>query len=507
MDQFSSAPARNKQAGSRIAQGKLPIEVGRMSDNEADQLMRAMLEDDKITKEETSLLSSRVEHLPPALAQAASYVQENSISIGDYIKLLDESDPSFVDRLSEPFEAVGRDSETPRSLTETWIVSFKQIDRCNSLASEFLALMCLFHRQAIPKDFVTNYYNQTRLAETDRSEKAVTKVTKAVVRARKAFRVIRYFRQNAIPKNVAVDDCPRRWPEESVSPEAEVIEAIGVLKAFSFISEGKNQDLDMHRLVQLTMRKWLVSEQKITVYADWALFTVSDAYPPGEFENREVCLKYLPHARAVLEHRGTGSRDKLLDKAILFHNVGAYYTLLGQWMEAEQCSSTAAKLSKGIAVYMDQGRWKEAVELLLQDVTTAKRVLGTNKLSTLVYMNNLAILLYHQGQWKVAEELQLQVLEEERVLGATHLNTLSGKNNLVSIYHAQGRLKEAEELGLQTFEMTKGVFGAIHPHTIISMSNLVLIYHTQGQLKEAEELRLQTFEMRRRFLEQFTLTR
>ncbi|KAK7418107.1 hypothetical protein QQZ08_011394 [Neonectria magnoliae] len=229
-----------------------------MSDKEADRLVRAMLEDDEITKEETSLLSSRLEHLPLALAQAAAYVQENSISIGDYIKLLDEVTLAL------------------------WI----QIKKRNPVASEFLALICLFNRQAIPKCFVTDYYNQRRLSEIDRSEEGGTKVTK-VTSALGALPGIPRLRQNAIPRNVAVDDCPRRWPEESRSPEAEVIDAIGVLKAFSFISEGKNQNLDMHRLVQLTMRKWLLTEQEMAVFADWALFTVLKAYPPGEFENRE----------------------------------------------------------------------------------------------------------------------------------------------------------------------------------------------------------------------------
>lgn len=110
---------RNKQAGLKLAQGKPPIEVDKLSDAEANMLMRTMMDDQEIDIGETTDLASRLEHLPLALAQAAAFVQENCITIGEYIKLLDDSDMALVDRLSEPFNTVGRDSETPRSVTAT----------------------------------------------------------------------------------------------------------------------------------------------------------------------------------------------------------------------------------------------------------------------------------------------------------------------------------------------------------------------------------------------------
>lgn len=74
---------------------------------------------------ETLHLFSKLEHLPLALAQAALFIQENGISIGDYIQLLDESDSALVGQLSESFETVGRDSETPHAVTAAWIISFE----------------------------------------------------------------------------------------------------------------------------------------------------------------------------------------------------------------------------------------------------------------------------------------------------------------------------------------------------------------------------------------------
>lgn len=136
---------RNKKAGSRLARGKLPIEVGNMNDNEAHSLLYAILEDEGISADKTSLLSSRLEHLPLALVQAAAFIQENAIPLSEYIQLLDESDSAFVDCLSEPFETVGRDSKIPHAVTATWIISFNQIQRRNPLESDILSFISFFY--------------------------------------------------------------------------------------------------------------------------------------------------------------------------------------------------------------------------------------------------------------------------------------------------------------------------------------------------------------------------
>ncbi|KAJ0165496.1 hypothetical protein CTA2_11060 [Colletotrichum tanaceti] len=143
--------SRNKQTASRLVRDNSVLKVGAMSESETGQLLQAMLSDEFST-EAASVLSAHLEHLPLAIAQAAAFIQENSISIAKYLQLLEESDDILVEQLSEPFEAVGRDSETPHALTATWIVSFNQIQQQDVLASEILSFACLLDRQGIPED-------------------------------------------------------------------------------------------------------------------------------------------------------------------------------------------------------------------------------------------------------------------------------------------------------------------------------------------------------------------
>ncbi|ORY68938.1 uncharacterized protein BCR38DRAFT_334472, partial [Pseudomassariella vexata] len=392
--------------------GKRPIEIGRMTDGEASQLLRTILEDTEIPTEETSLLSTRLEHLPLALAQAAAFIQENDVSIRRYVQLLDQSDSGLVDRLSEPFETVGRDSETPHALTETWIISFEQIERQNAFASEVLSLISLLDRQAIPEDFVVNYW------------------------------------------------CRRQPKESGENKEAEVVTALGTLKAFSFISEDKHQSIDMHRLVQLVTRKWLVEKGRTAEFAQYALETISNIYPYGRFETREACLKYLPHAYAVLRSKNTSTGVEGIARASLLHCVAAYLLYSGQWEGAEKHQLEATNLRKAI--------------------------LGEDHADTLTSIANLASTYRNQGRWEEAEKLEVQVMETRKTkLGADHPDTLTSMANLASTYRNQGRWEEAEKLEVQVMETSKTKLGADHPDTLTSMANLAFTWKDQGRHADA----------------------
>ncbi|KAK4220484.1 nucleoside phosphorylase domain-containing protein [Podospora fimiseda] len=180
---------RNKETASRFIKGKRPIEVGKMDQGESTQLLQEILDSEGLDPEDLSTLSSRLEHLPLALVQAAAFIHEKTISVKRYLQLLNESDQNFVDLLSNEFETVGRDSEAPRAVAETWILSFEQIRRQNIFASELLSLMSLFNRQGIPHEFLSDYAKQKQ--------------------------------------------------ELELRGEMQLVEALGVLKAFSFIAEDK----------------------------------------------------------------------------------------------------------------------------------------------------------------------------------------------------------------------------------------------------------------------------
>ncbi|XP_044716490.1 tetratricopeptide repeat domain-containing protein [Hirsutella rhossiliensis] len=448
------ATTRNKQAAVKLTKSTRIVEVRKMDEEESIELLQTRLkEDDKATSRvnpiELSILSSRLEYLPLALVQAAAFIRENSVSIESYLGLLSESDKNIVDLLSAEFETIGRDSEAPQAVAQTWMLSFRQIKEQDALAGNCLSLMSLFDRQGIPMSFLSHYGAQER---------------------------------NGGPKN-----------------NLELTKSVGLLKAFSLISKEKSGNLDIHRLVQLVTRKWLVNDGKMSEFGREALLTVSQMYPFGRFENRTVC------------------RDGEKAKASLLHCVASYFNFEGKWSDAEKLSVDAVETRKRVLgeehpstltsmanlalTYSNQGRWKEAEELGVQVMETRKRVLGEEHPDTLTSMANIASTYRNQGRWKEAEELGVQVMEtRKRVLGEEHPDTLTSMANLALTYSNQGRWKEAEELGVQVMETRKRVLGEEHPDTLTSMANLASTYWNQGRWKEAEELEVQELGICKRVL-------
>ena len=395
---------RNKQTGIKLTRGRSLIEVGPMDQAESSQLIYERLEDEDLEPSHISLLTARLESLPLALVQAAAFIQENSLTVIKYLQLLDQSDNTLVELLSQPFEEEGRDSSIPNAVTSTWIVSFKQIRAQCSHASDLLSLICFFDRQEIPRMFL-----------------------------------LHPIRPRHSPKDHEQEQ------KDQAKKSLELEKALGILKAFSFVSEGKDdQNLNMHGLIRLVMRKWLIMECKFEEWAGKALSIMSDLYPYGSHENRKKCGDYLPHVYAVLSYEGSSSTTEAVAKASLLHSTASFM--------------------------LSQGQWNKAEELQQQAVVIRKWVLGQEHPSTLTSVASLASTYRNQGRWKEAEELEVQVMEtSKRVLGQEHPDTLTSVANLASTYRNQGRWKEAEELDVQVMETRKRVLGQEHPDTLNSV--------------------------------------
>ncbi|KAF2798736.1 hypothetical protein K505DRAFT_405002 [Melanomma pulvis-pyrius CBS 109.77] len=463
---------RNKQAAVKLTRNRHLIEVEQMTSTEASQLVINKLEDAGLDHNQVALLTSRLENLPLALAQATAFIRENTISVEQYLQQLTSSDSHLTELLSQPFEETGRDSEIPNAVISTWILSFEQIRKQCSLASEMLSLMSYFDRQQIPKAFLP-------------------------------------YRNNTV-----VDDSNDSHQSEA-SADLEQEKALGVLKAFSFIVTGADEKtFNIHRLVQLAMQKWLIVKKVENLWAENALLILSKLYPYGRHETRRVCNEYLPHAYAVLRYKIPLSGNMAVARASLLHCMSGLMSIQGQWKNGEELLVEARDLQKkelGVEhratlasmhnlamTYSNQGRWVEAEDLGVQVIDITKRVLGEEHPDTLTSINNLATIYLNQGRWDEAEELGAQVLEiKKRVLGAEHPTTLASMHNLASTYLRQGQWGKAEELGVQT---TKRVLGAEHPDTLISMNSLAFTLKEQGRDKEAMLLMGKCYQLRKKVL-------
>src|SRR5438270_716692 len=150
----------------------------------------------------------------------------------------------------------------------------------------------------------------------------------------------------------------------------------------------------MHRLVQLATRTWLEVHGKIVKWKQEALTILSNAFPPGSYENWMKCIPLLSHIEAVLSYNLQDPND-LINQASILHNFAWYLWLKGDY-----------QLSK---LKIDQ-----AIEIKRMHLDRKDR-------SLLASIGLCATVLSSQGKYAEAEAMNRRALEDyEKVLGKEH---------------------------------------------------------------------------------------
>jgi len=107
----------------------------------------------------------------------------------------------------------------------------------------------------------------------------------------------------------------------------------------------------------------------------------------------------------------------------------------------------------------------------------AREVLPVRHPTTLMLINNLAVLLQTNGNLDEAEALFREALEAHREgLCPRHPDTLISINNLAAVLmQKKGELGEAEALFREALEAKRDTHGTRHPDTLMSINNLAVL--------------------------------
>ena len=452
---------RNRAAGVKFtkSQAKDLVEVQSMTEEESSCLIKSTLTGHTPTDSEIRELAGLLDHLPLALAQATAFMQENVLTVNEYIEFYKESDETQMELLSEPFEALGRDSAVHNAVATTFMVSINQIKERDPKAIEILCLVAFVDQHDIPKSLI----------------------------------------------------------QGKLKRPLELIKALGTLKSFSLIITNERGNLSLHRLVQLVMRKWLIIEDKFEDQAIQAMDIVAGLFPNATFEQWSICAAYLPHAQSILSFVPE-LHDKLLRRRLYLQEGIAYYLWTqGYYGEGEKLDlliveenkkefglehpETLESIAGLAATYESHGKWAEAAKLDEHVFEARAKNLGPTHSLTLTSKIGLAKSYSKQGRTNEAESLMLEVLETSQSLfGEEHESTIDTMANLGSIYIDTGQLEQADELITQVFDWRRNTYGTEHIHTLDTATTLGVLYIEQDELQAAEELIIQTIEAQERKL-------
>ncbi|OJZ87092.1 hypothetical protein ASPFODRAFT_205968 [Aspergillus luchuensis CBS 106.47] len=448
---------RNRAAGVKFVRGigRNMLEVDTMTKEESRCLIKSALSGNYPTESDMDELAEMLDYLPLAIMQAASFMEENVLTVNEYIKLHNDSDETRMGLLCEPFETLGRDSETPNALATTLIVSLDHINTKEPNAIESLSLIAFLDQHHIPKSLI----------------------------------------------------------QQRITKSLDLTKALGTLKAFSLIiANGTGQSFSIHRLVQLTVRKWLIIEHEYEGKAINAMDVLAESFPDAKFENWSTCAAYLPHAMSVLRYIPELHGNMLRRRLYLQEGIAYYLWEQGRCDEAEvldlliveenkkefgmEHPETLESLASLSSTYSRQNRLLEAEELDFLVMTTRKRLLGTRNELTLTSMVNLASVYRKQSRFSEAESLILEALEESKsMFGEEHDLTASIIGHLGKLYLELNRLPEAEEFALKDWNAQKMMYGPGHCWTLSAAETLLEVYIAQEKWLEAKELAIPTLQL------------
>jgi tetratricopeptide (TPR) repeat protein len=436
-----------KQAGANV------IILKEMSEGDSQELLQTSLIDKSLIGGEIVIakLLDNLTRLPLAIKQAAAYMNENIMSIFDYLGLYEANDEDLIHLLSIGFEDQGRYREVKNPIASTWLISFRQISTRDPLAKKYLSFMSCVAQQDVPHSLLP------------------------------------------------------------LATKREGLEAIGTLKAYSFITQRDSQDsYYIHRLVRIAMRNWLKTKNEFSLWSGKALIQVAKVFPFPGHENKATWTTYLPHAQSVLSFQEYSGDFEGSQRDLLF-NVGNCFQISGKYKEAERMQRRALEMMEKVlgqehpdtlssmnslaVVLRRQGKYEEAERMHRRALELRERVLGQEHKSTLRSMNNLAVALHSQGKYEEAERMHRRALElREKVLGQEHPDTQRSMNDLAVVLESQGKYEEAEQMHRRALELREKVLGQEHPDTLSSMDDLALVLESQGKYEEAEQTHRRALE-------------
>jgi hypothetical protein len=170
-------------------------------------------------QEVADLLLKELAYLPLAIVQVAAYVNINKITLQQYLLLLAKQKKEVIEPISE---------ECKNVIAKTWLISFEQIRRHNTLAADYLLFMACIDRNDVPLALLP-----------------------------------------------------------TASPREKGVDAVRTLDAYSFVTKRTAESaLDLHRLVHLSTRNWLQRQDLLSQQTQKAITRLLKVFPDHNHGNR-----------------------------------------------------------------------------------------------------------------------------------------------------------------------------------------------------------------------------
>jgi tetratricopeptide (TPR) repeat protein/transcriptional regulator with XRE-family HTH domain len=388
--------------------------------------------------------------VPLALDQAGAYIEETGCSVSTYLQRYEEQHARLLDRRG----VLGGDH--PHSVTATFLLASKRIEREQSAAADLLHVCVLLHAEAIPEElFVAGAaYLGPELA------------------------------------SLATDPC-------------QLDQLIAVLRSLSLVQrQPETRTLSMHRLVQAVLRDRMSEPEQ----AEWlrrVIAALNAVFPDVTHEAWRQCERLLPHVLTVATAIPDCTGDRELAEAL--QKAADYLCDRARFEQAEPLYQRALCIGKrvwgpahpqvayplcGLAyLFYEQGKYQQAEPLYQRALQIREQVLGPTHPDVASTLERLGLLYWKEGKYEQAKLLYQRALYiQEQAKGAEHAEIAHLLNDLAILSVEQGEHEQGERLYQRALSIWERALGANHPDVALPLNNLADLYIQQGMYEQAEPL-------------------
>lgn len=441
---------------------------------------------DKAIEDMANQIADALGYLALALVQAGAVILQGICNLQDYLKFYNQ----FRSSVSERRSSVASLNADQVTIYATWEHSLSSLEQrateAGEDAAQLLSTVAFFHFEHIRVDiFIRALENRSGLKKDASRPSLLMRLTGGVcARLQPPLVLPRFLRQNS-------------W---ELDPHR-IRLALSELRSFSLISyDGKDDSFSLHPVVHSWARDRLETGAK-AVWAQVAINVLADSIllPPGDAgeAHEEFRRDILPH----LDHCIRARSIEVLDYDIWFGGFKLPFALIlhHSWLHVfRQQVATAAKCGY---VYLERGRFNEAVALLSKAKDALIQSRGHNNSLTMAAMLALAKAFWGLGRLDEGLALQTAVVDTRiRILGQRNAETLSAMNELGRSYWLNGQYHEALELQTATLKLVCPALGATHDSTLTAMDNIGVTYGSWKRYTESRDMHSRVLAVRTKTL-------
>ncbi|KAI9698328.1 MAG: hypothetical protein M1820_007490 [Bogoriella megaspora] len=489
---------RDRSAAEELTFHRNTLQVDKMTEGEAaDLLIKIFNRSDN--QDGISQLAKRLEYLPLALYQAASYIQTQRMDIAKYLRYM-ESDP--VGLLDKAVHAAGRPSDVPHALASSWLITFKHLRTHHYIAAKLFALISCLDPHRIPRSLFLG--TGRKPLELDEALQVLVSFSLITLR----FDVTEYpdgYKSDLDVEESCFDMHPlvRLVTQEWLKKENQLQQTINdMLSIFNKsypnpwarISWTRFELYEAH--VETVLQATLHSENRVSHYE----LLSKRARVLGAF-SRDVeamaCLKrivemapavygpdHVVTSYAEIEYLTELCKDrnqvtnclkrlnKILDRAIQIHGPNHDATL--------KCLLVVAQCHRTMTHY------EESLLLATFILDRENESTRPDQVFQIWLENSLAQDLLNLREYDKAEDLIKVYLQSRRThYGEEHWYTLFSMSMLAELYHWSGRHSEAERMALERIHIVERIYGPKHHLTLDGTQGIARICLDQDRYVEA----------------------